>query len=80
MAVVTVRFFGPAAEAAGCRSLSVDADDVARALEEVLARCGPNVAAVLERSALWRNGEPADRATPLASGDELAVLPPVSGG
>jgi molybdopterin converting factor small subunit len=37
---------------------------------------------VLERSKVWVNGdEPAlGRDTPIGAGDEVAVLPPVSGG
>jgi molybdopterin converting factor small subunit len=46
------------------------------------ARFGPAFVAVVERSRVWVNGdEPAQGgATPLARGDEVAVLPPVSGG
>lgn len=46
------------------------------------ARYGPGFAAVLDASRVWVNGdEPAaGSATPLRPGDELAVLPPVSGG
>jgi molybdopterin converting factor small subunit len=77
---VTVRFFGPAAEAAGCRTLVVEAEELGQALDEAVARCGPALGALLARSAVWRNGEPAEPTTRLAAGDELAVLPPVSGG
>jgi molybdopterin converting factor small subunit len=35
---------------------------------------------VLATSRVWVNGEPAERATPVGDGDEVAVLPPVSGG
>jgi molybdopterin converting factor small subunit len=35
---------------------------------------------VLARSRVWRNGDPADRADPVGPDDEVAVLPPVSGG
>ena len=37
-------------------------------------------AAVLGTAAVWVNGEPADRTTPVGERDEVAVLPPVSGG
>lgn len=45
-------------------------------------RYGPAFAAVLETSRVWLNGdEPAEGdETPLQPGDEVAVLPPVSGG
>jgi sulfur-carrier protein len=41
---------------------------------------GPSFAAVLAICKVWVNGEPAERATPVGSADEVAVLPPVSGG
>jgi sulfur-carrier protein len=43
---------------------------------------GAEFAAVLAGSRVWINGdEPVDgEATPLQDGDEVAVLPPVSGG
>ena len=45
-------------------------------------RYGPGFGAVLDAARVWLNGdEPeAGPATPLRPGDELAVLPPVSGG
>jgi len=51
---------------------------------EVLAsareRFGHEFAAVLAASRVWRNGEPAFDDTPVGDADEVAVLPPVSGG
>jgi molybdopterin synthase sulfur carrier subunit len=51
-------------------------------LDSLRADHGPAFAAVLATSRVWVNGEdPADGdATMLVSGDEVAVLPPVSGG
>ena len=52
------------------------------ALRLACDRYGPAFAAVLGTARVWLNGdEPADgEATALAAGDEVAVLPPVSGG
>lgn len=52
------------------------------ALAVLVDRYGPGFGAVLGTARVWVNGdEPAHGAeTPLEHGDELAVLPPVSGG
>jgi molybdopterin converting factor small subunit len=51
-------------------------------LDDLRSRHGPEFAAVLATARVWVNGEdPAHGdATPLTSGDEVAILPPVSGG
>jgi MoaD family protein len=82
---VTLRLFAAAREAAGRSHDAFDAVDVPT-LDALLAaaeqRYGPTFADVLARSRVWVGGdEPsAGRATRLADGDEVAVLPPVSGG
>ena len=43
-------------------------------------RYGTRFAAIVAVSAIWLNGEPASRDLPAGDGDEVAVLPPVSGG
>ena len=50
------------------------------AVAELGDRFGPGFAEVAAASRLWCNGEPVDAATPIGPDDELAVLPPVSGG
>lgn len=49
-------------------------------LDEAIRRFGDTFAAVLAGSKVWLNGSPADRTSVVSSGDEVAVLPPVSGG
>ena len=78
--MATLLLFGPARSAAGIGRLVVEAATVAGLLEAASAQFGPAFAAVVARSALWVNGTPADGATALAPGDEVAVVPPVSGG
>ena len=77
-----VRLFASAREAAGRRVDEFDARTLGEVLELMAGRYGPEFAAVLARSRVWVNGdEPADGdATALHEGDEVAVLPPVSGG
>ncbi len=44
------------------------------------SRHGPSFVAVLGQCRVWLNGEPAELDTAVGDGDEIAVLPPVSGG
>jgi hypothetical protein len=53
---------------------------VAEVLAQAVSRYGPEFGRVLESSRVWVNGEPAAPADPLSDADEVAVLPPVSGG
>ena len=75
-----LRLFGPAAEAAGTRHDTVDEPTVGAALQAATTRYGQAFAAIAAASQVWVNGEQASPSTPLGDGDELAVLPPVSGG
>ncbi len=71
---------GPAHEAAGVREDLVEGDTVEAVLALASARYGEAFAAVLATSQVWVNGEPAAATSPVADYDEVAVLPPVSGG
>ena len=53
---------------------------VGEALAVAVARYGAAFAARAATCKVWVNGEPADPATPVGERDEVAVLPPVSGG
>lgn len=81
-ATVRLRLFAAAREAAGVAETSLDAQTVGDALDQARGRFGVTFAAVLAASRVWLNGDMAADGddTPLADGDELAVLPPVSGG
>lgn len=82
MATVHLRLFASAREAAGCGSDTVAAGTLGEALDIARERYGDEFAAVLARARVWINGDEAARgdATLLADDDEVAVLPPVSGG
>lgn len=75
-----VRFFAQARDAAGCREADVGGQTVADVLEAAVARFGPGLGDVISASTIWVNGERADRGQGIGPSDELAVLPPVSGG
>lgn len=72
--------FGPAREAAGLGSDDVTGDTVATVLASAVERYGPAFEQVLIHSQVWVNGELADRSDPTGPYDEVAVLPPISGG
>jgi molybdopterin synthase sulfur carrier subunit len=78
--VVTLRLFGPAREAAGTGTDQVAGDTVGDALDEARARYGERFVEILGASRVWLNGEPVEPGALLGEDDELAVLPPVSGG
>lgn len=78
--MATLLLFGPARSAAGQRSLQIAAATVRDLCDEASRRLGPEFAAVLSSAAIWVNGEPATGEVALRSDDEVAVVPPVSGG
>jgi molybdopterin synthase sulfur carrier subunit len=78
--VATLRLFAAAREAAGIGRDTVPGDTVAAVLEEASRRYGDAFAEVVACSRVWRNGEPAEGADVVTDTDEVAVLPPVSGG
>lgn len=79
---VTVRLFAALAEAAGRRSLALELEPGSRAgrVRELLSERFPSVHGLCQRSALAVNAEYTDPGRPLAEGDEVALIPPVSGG
>jgi molybdopterin converting factor small subunit len=74
--------FARAREAAGRSEDGFDAATLGDLLAAARAAYPPEFGAVLDAARVWVNGdEPAaGDATPLADGDEVAVIPPVSGG
>jgi MoaD family protein len=82
---VQLRCFAAAREAAGRGSDTFTTDEaptVRALLDRACDRYGDGFAAVLGTARVWVNGDdPAHgAATALNDGDEVAVLPPVSGG
>ena len=75
-----ILLLGPAREAAGTRHDEFDATSVDELLAQAVARYGDEFAAVLLTSQVWVNGDAAERDRPIGPHDEVAVLPPVSGG
>ena len=72
--------FASARAAAGRGRDDVPGDTVGAVLAAAQQRYGTAFAEVLPTCRIWVNGEPATPATSVGSADEVAVLPPVSGG
>jgi len=71
---------GPAREAAGVARDEIDGTTVAAVLIGAVARYGAAFDEVLAVSQIWVNGEPAESSQNVSATDEVAVLPPISGG
>jgi len=78
--MATLRLFAAARQAAGTGTDEIDAVTVAEVLDAAVARYGGGFAQVLTTCKVWVNGEPAEMTSVVAANDEVAVLPPVSGG
>jgi molybdopterin converting factor subunit 1 len=79
---VTIRFFAGIAEAAGFREYKTDLQENAT-VGDLLSKLQnelPQIANLLEKSFFSVNKEYASLETPIRPDDELAVIPPVSGG
>jgi MoaD family protein len=78
--VARLRLFASAREVAGTGRAEFDGATVADVLAAATASFGPEFARVLTTCKVWVNGDEAESSTTVAGGDEVAVLPPVSGG
>jgi molybdopterin converting factor small subunit len=78
--LAVLRLFASAREAAGTGRDDIQGATVAEVLTAARARYGTSFVEVLEHCAIWRNGEPCQLEDAVEPGDEVAVLPPVSGG
>lgn len=79
---VRVKLFAAAREATGSGEVEVDLPSVARVahVRSALATQWPQLASLAERSLVAVNAEYARDQDKLAEGDEVALIPPVSGG
>ena len=79
---LTVKLFAAARELAGADALAVELPAAATVadLRAAVRAAAPALAGLLARSAVAVNHDFADDTRPLSPGDEVAVIPPVSGG
>lgn len=78
--MVRVRLFAALRELAGTNRTEADGRTVGDVVEALAALHGDRFAAIAAVSTFVVNGERATRSTVVAQGDEVAILPPVSGG
>lgn len=75
-----LRLFASLREAAGTGSVEVPGETVQEVVNRATARFGPAFAHALLTAQTWVNGERAGPATPVRDDDEIALIPPISGG
>jgi molybdopterin synthase sulfur carrier subunit len=78
--VATLRLFASVREAAGTSRVELNGASVEEVLAAARCRFGSPFTDLLTTCRVWVNGEPADATTPVGAHDEVAILPPVSGG
>jgi molybdopterin synthase sulfur carrier subunit len=78
--VAVVRLFARAREIAGRGRDDIDGGTVAEVVAAASARYGTAFVELLPTCRIWLNGDEVDPSTPVGPADEVAVLPPVSGG
>lgn len=75
-----LRLFGPVAEAAGTKVDEIEGTSLGEVLGIARARYGVRFAEQTEACRIWVNGEAPRPGATLRDTDEVALLPPVSGG
>lgn len=78
--MAVIRLFAGARDAAGTGRDEMPGTTVGQVLDGARERYGAAFEAVLATCRIWVNGEPAEPDDPIGEADEVAVLPPVSGG
>jgi MoaD family protein len=78
--IVKVRLFAALRELAGASEVEAEGLSAGDVVDVLSERFGERFAQIAAVGSLVVNGERASRSTPVAAGDEVALLPPVSGG
>ena len=75
-----VRLFASLREIAGASRVDIEGDTVAEVVVALVTRYGRDFERRLETARIWKNGNEVAADDPVNDGDELALIPPVSGG
>jgi sulfur-carrier protein len=78
--VMRVRLFAALRELAGSSVVEVDAPDVGSVLDQLSEKLGPEFDRIMRVGTVVVDGETVGRDRALGPTDEVAMLPPVSGG
>ena len=78
--MANLRLFANLREAAGTATAAFPGDTVGVVVDAAVAAYGEQFAQGLETAKIWVNGDPAGADTAVAPSDEIALIPPVSGG
>ncbi len=75
-----LRLFGPARDAVGHSSVTLPGESVAAVVGAAEEQFGEPFSRILAVSRVWLNGQSVAPDTRVGDADEIAVIPPVSGG
>ena len=76
----TLRLFATVRVAAGTSKATIEGSTVGEVIENAIETFGPEFESLLPTCRIWVNGKTADSTTEVGPDDEVALLPPVSGG
>jgi len=75
-----LRLFASVKQMAGTGSVILSGATVSDVVEEASQRYGAEFSDMAKNCRIWLNGNPTEINTPVNDDDEIALLPPVSGG
>lgn len=78
--MATLRLFATVRVAAGTGKASFDGTTVQEVIDSAIEAYGDEFEALVKVCRIWVNGKAAEPNTPIGDQDEVALLPPVSGG
>jgi len=78
--MIRVRLFAALRELAGASEVEAEGKSAGDVIDVLSSRYGERFTQIAAVGSVVVNGERASRSTPVVPGDEVALLPPVSGG